>query len=421
MPGGYRIFIVLAPFVWIAVFHSFGLYSPDRFSGAEKLRRVISAVSIGWILMMMASFWTQSAFSRAWVGLTWVLALLFEAVSRRSWDFYFLSRGHVMRRTLIVGTREEAQRFCGALRDSASGFLPIGYVAASDPFIVPQGDGLRLVGRIENLAEVISRERADCIFVVSSEVDCEKMSDVLDAARPAKTEVRVVANLPQLLTTRLTVQDVGGFTTLSLKSAYLSGFQSATKRALDLTVATTALIFTLPLWAAIAIAVKLSSPGPIFFKQERVTKGGRQFTMYKFRTMVGRGSEVLEERGVDLTTPFFKLGKEDPRLTSVGSLLRRLSIDELPQLLNVIKGEMSLVGPRPLPADQVAANLDLLRSRHDVPAGITGWWQIQGRSEIPPQEAVQMDVFYIENWSLALDLFILMKTLSVVTTKRGAI
>jgi lipopolysaccharide/colanic/teichoic acid biosynthesis glycosyltransferase len=135
--------------------------------------------------------------------------------------------------------------------------------------------------------------------------------------------------------------------------------------------------------------------------------------------MSADGDRILEERGIDLTAPYFKLD-HDPRVGRLGRFLRRSSIDELPQLYNVIKGDMSLVGPRPLPADQVAANLELLGPRHEVPAGVTGWWQIQGRSEIEPEKAVEMDLFYIDNWSLAFDLFILAKTLGVVTLRKGA-
>jgi lipopolysaccharide/colanic/teichoic acid biosynthesis glycosyltransferase len=144
--------------------------------------------------------------------------------------------------------------------------------------------------------------------------------------------------------------------------------------------------------------------------------------MYKFRTMRDDADRLLEELEVDPSAPFFKLGAEDPRLTRVGRFLRKYSLDELPQLLNVLKGEMSLVGPRPLPAEQVAANLELLGPRHEVSAGVTGWWQVQGRSEVDDaDEAVRMDLFYIENWSLALDLFVLLKTFGAVLAKRGAV
>jgi lipopolysaccharide/colanic/teichoic acid biosynthesis glycosyltransferase len=171
----------------------------------------------------------------------------------------------------------------------------------------------------------------------------------------------------------------------------------------------------LPLCLVIALAIAVSSKGPVLFRHKRVTKDGRLFTMYKFRTMV----QNADKMPVKTTDAFFKL-QRDPRLTKVGGFLRRFSLDEIPQLLNVIIGDMSLVGPRPLPAEQVAANPQLMEARHQIRSGITGWWQTNGRSDVPAEEAVRMDAFYIENWSLSLDLYILFKTLGCVLGGKGA-
>jgi lipopolysaccharide/colanic/teichoic acid biosynthesis glycosyltransferase len=210
------------------------------------------------------------------------------------------------------------------------------------------------------------------------------------------------------------LQQVGPVIALSLRPVRLSGKQALAKRAFDLVLGSLVLLATLPIWLAAAIAIRLTSPGPVFFHQERVTKGGRIFKMHKFRTM----REDLPA-GADTTVPFFKLD-QDPRITPVGHLLRKWSLDELPQLWNVIRGEMSLVGPRPLPAEQVAANLELLGPRHEVPAGMTGWWQINGRSDVAPTQAVRLDAFYIENWSLTFDLYITLKTLWTIIERKGA-
>jgi lipopolysaccharide/colanic/teichoic acid biosynthesis glycosyltransferase len=189
------------------------------------------------------------------------------------------------------------------------------------------------------------------------------------------------------------------------------------KRAFDLLIASIVCVVAVPVAAIAAAALRFGSKGPVLFKQDRVTRGGRVFEMYKFRTMVTNGDN---EHDIDTSTPFFKM-QEDPRVTRIGRILRRTSLDELPQLINVLRGDMSLVGPRPLPADQVAANLDLLDARHEVPAGVTGWWQISGRSSIGPEEAVRMDLFYIENWSLSLDVYVLLKTVGVLATRKGAL
>jgi lipopolysaccharide/colanic/teichoic acid biosynthesis glycosyltransferase len=206
---------------------------------------------------------------------------------------------------------------------------------------------------------------------------------------------------------------------LFLKPVRLTGTQAMQKRIFDMLLATAGAIAFLPVMAATALAIKLTSPGPVLFRQRRVTKGGHVFSVFKFRTMHENADEILRERGIDPSVPFFKL-QDDPRITRVGRFIRKTSIDELPQLFNVILGEMSLVGPRPLPVDQVLANEPLLSPRHEVPAGVSGWWQVQGRSDVSPEEALRLDIFYIENWSLSLDLYIVLKTLQVLASRRGA-
>jgi lipopolysaccharide/colanic/teichoic acid biosynthesis glycosyltransferase len=207
---------------------------------------------------------------------------------------------------------------------------------------------------------------------------------------------------------------------LALRPVRLTRTQALVKRSFDVTVAAVGVALIFPVWLLIALAIRVGSPGPVLFRQPRVTRGGRVFTMYKFRTMREDGASVIDQSGLDITRPFFKI-PDDPRLTRVGRLLRRTSLDELPQFLNVLKGDMSLVGPRPLPAEQVAANYELLEPRHEMLAGVTGWWQINGRSDLSLKEALQHDLFYIENWSLALDLYVLSKTLGAVIAGRGAI
>jgi lipopolysaccharide/colanic/teichoic acid biosynthesis glycosyltransferase len=191
------------------------------------------------------------------------------------------------------------------------------------------------------------------------------------------------------------------------------------KRGLDIGLAGFCLVVASPIFLLVALAVKATSRGPVFYSQARVTEGGRTFRMYKFRTMSMEADRYVKEQSIDTSRPFFKL-QQDPRLTRVGRHLRNLSLDELPQLWNVLLGDMSLVGPRPLPAEQVSANLELLGPRHEVRAGVTGWWQIQGRANLDAEEAIRMDHFYIENWSPALDVYILLRTIGVVLKGSGA-
>jgi exopolysaccharide biosynthesis polyprenyl glycosylphosphotransferase len=407
------------PAGWVATFFVFGLYAPRHLSAVEEFRRIIGATSFGMVAMVMTGFWSSHEIGRATIGIAWVLALVSELLTRRMWRLEVARRradGSLSLRTLVVGTNDEAARLAEELNKEGSGFSPVGFVAASSTNVQPAD--LDVAGGIHRLTETIRERGAECIFVASSAVRSDEMLNVLQAARQAGLDVRISAQLPEILASRVAIQNVGNSLALSVRPLQLSRAQRLLKRAFDLAIAGAVLMCTLPLWAVIAAAIRFTSAGPAFFTQTRVTQGGRTFRMIKFRTMV----TDAEARGivVDTSQAFFKM-EDDPRITRIGRLLRKTSLDELPQLLNVIKGEMSLVGPRPLPEDQVKAHPELLSGRLEVQAGMTGWWQIQGRSDVSAEEAVRMDVFYIENWSVSLDLYILMKTAGVVVARSGAV
>jgi exopolysaccharide biosynthesis polyprenyl glycosylphosphotransferase len=415
LPSRELILMAMAPLVWVLVFQAFSLYGPMYLSPAEEFRRTVGATGVGVVLLVMVAFWSKSTFSRGWIGLTFVLALLLELMARRFWRLYQHHRkldGSLALRTLIIGSTGEAIRLAHALGEPGSGFMPLGYVQPHG--VWEAGDTLPVLGGIEQLRELVVEQSVDCLFVASTLVEADALEVVSQAGRQQGVQVLVSANMNHVLSSRLALQQVGSVIALSLRPVRLSGKQAVAKRAFDLVVGSLVLAATLPVWLVAAVAIRLTSPGPVLFHQERVTKGGRTFWMHKFRTM--RQDPATE---ADTTVPFFKLD-QDPRITKVGHLLRKWSLDELPQLWNVVRGEMSLVGPRPLPTEQVAANLELLGFRHEVPAGMTGWWQINGRSDVAPTQAVRLDAFYIENWSLAFDLYITLKTVSTVMERKGA-
>ena len=416
LPPAELVLIGTAPLVWVLVFQAFRLYSPLHLSAAEEFRRTIGATGTGMVLLVMVSFWTKSSYSRVWVALTWALVLAFELLTRWALRLYLYRRkldGRLTLRTLIIGSTGEAVLLAQALSTPGSGFLPLGYV--QPPGCLESEDTLPVLGGTERLRDLIGEQSVDCLFVASTLVRPDVVELVAHAARQEGIHVLIsAANMTHVLSSRLSLQQIGSVTALSLRPVRLTGKQAVAKRAFDLLVGSTLLLATLPIWLAAGIVVRLTSPGPVFFYQERVTKGGRTFRMYKFRTM----RQGLES-SLDTTAPFFKLD-HDPRVTPVGHLLRKWSLDELPQLWNVIRGEMSLVGPRPLITAQVASDLELLGPRHEVPAGMTGWWQTNGRNDVSPEAAVRLDTFYIENWSLAFDLYILLKTIATVIARKGA-
>ncbi len=299
-----------------------------------------------------------------------------------------------------------------------SGFRPLGFINVESPVVTFSDRPTQEA--VEQLRGVFREYSPDCVFVASPGISSFQLTAIMQAARQEGLVVRIFTHLHGVMPSRLTVHSFGpGGVALALKPARLTTAQRAVKRAMDLCIAGLGLLVALPLLVVIALLIKLTSRGPVLFRQERVTEDGRTFQMLKFRTMRQDADRVAADHAMDTSVPFFKM-KDDPRLTRLGRWLRKLSLDEVPQLLNVVRGDMSLVGPRPLPADQVAANQELLGPRHEVRAGITGWWQIQGRSDVTPEEAIGMDGFYIQNWSPLLDMYILLRTLRVLVGHTGA-
>ena len=413
--------LTIGPIVWVGVFHAFGLYGSMHLSAAEEFRRIISAASVGVALLLIAVLpsWVPDS-SRARIALAWIAAIALELAARRIWRWcirILRRRGDLALRTIIVGTNEEAARIIGAMSRPVRGFLPLGSVeTASGGRPV---DDRRVLGRVESLEGLVRELGIECVFVAASSATQDEVLAISRLCRREGIEMRVSANLPDILVSRLAVQSLDDVLTLSLKPARLSPTQALLKRSFDLAIGLVVGIVLIPIMLMIAVLVPATSRGPVLFRQTRVTKDGRPFTMLKFRTMVRDPERALQGKLIDLTKPFFKM-RDDPRLTRIGRILRATSLDELPQLWNVLRGDMSLVGPRPLPADQVAANQELLEPRHEVRAGLTGWWQVNGRSEVEVERALQMDLFYIENWSLSLDLYILLKTIGILLAGRGA-
>jgi exopolysaccharide biosynthesis polyprenyl glycosylphosphotransferase len=417
----FALLLAAAPLIVLAVFGAAHLYQALRFAPAEEFRRIVLAVSAAIVVLMLDSFWLKANLSRAWIGTSWALALVAALFARRLWHARFgrlRARGVLSFPTVLVGENDEARRLLTIMGTPSFGFRPIGVVATGDV-------GIRLnvpvLGRVSELREVLVSSGAECVFVAASAVDGEDLKAIAKAVRLSGVEVRITATLPEVLASRLTVQPLGGLAALSFQPVRLSGGQVIAKFTFDILVAGCLALVLSPLLAAIAIGVKLSSPGPVLFRQRRIGLRGRPFTMMKFRTMrIGADRDVASLRTEhQVQDVMFKM-RDDPRVTRVGRWLRRFSLDELPQLFNVIRGDMSLVGPRPALPEEVARYEDWHLDRLEVPPGITGLWQISGRADLSFDECVQLDLFYIENWSLAYELFILAKTIPVLLSQRGA-
>jgi exopolysaccharide biosynthesis polyprenyl glycosylphosphotransferase len=273
----------------------------------------------------------------------------------------------------------------------------------------------------ESLAERIALARPDEVILQEGDFDEADVVEVVETAHRAGVKVRIAPKTTELLLQRGEYVPGQGVPLFELRPPVLAGADWALKKTFDLAVSTLVVVVGLPIWALIALAIKLDSRGPVLYRDRRVGVGEREFGMLKFRTMVVGAAEQqdeLEERN-EAGGALFKI-REDPRVTRVGRALRRLSIDELPQVLNVLRGEMSLVGPRPLPLRDYSQLEQWHRRRYNVLPGITGLWQISGRSALTFDDLVRLDFYYIENWSIWLDISILVKTIPAVLAGRGA-
>jgi exopolysaccharide biosynthesis polyprenyl glycosylphosphotransferase len=398
--------------LWITLLGSFGLHARSV-PAVEETRRLLTASC----LATLAGTAVAPPVSRtAYLAMAGLL-FGFEVVTRMGWRAVLrrLQRaGQLMRRTLIIGDNEEAVALATRLQDRELGFRALGFVATSGR---DEGPLALTVAHVEDLPGAIAAHDVSCLFVASSAVDGEDLKAVTRAARQADVEVRLSTNLAHVRGTRLAYDGVGDAVTVVLASARLSPLKAILKRTVDIAVAGLALVVTAPVCLVISAAVLVSSGRPVLFRQERTTKDGRTFTLLKFRSMPVSPSR--EPSGTEDGSLFTKV-KDPDAFTPVGRVLRTWSLDELPQLWNVLRGDMSLVGPRPLPREHVVAHTDVAGDRHEVRAGLTGWWQINGRSDLSDDEALRSDLFYIENWSLSLDLLIIARTFRAVLSRKGA-
>jgi len=280
---------------------------------------------------------------------------------------------------------------------------------------------IKALGPVENLSEVIKAYDINQVIITLPWQYHRKTVRLVLEAEEAGVRARVVPDLFQLSLGGVDVETINGIPLISIKQTALTGWNLILKRALDLSLSLVIVLLTAPLWALIALAIKLDSPGPVFFTQERAGKYGRPFKVYKFRSMYV-GAEAEQQKLAaqnEASGPLFKI-RDDPRRTRVGRFIRRTSLDELPQFINVIRGEMSIVGPRPALFSEVAQYQDWQRKRLEIQPGITGLWQVSGRSDLTFDEMVMLDIYYGENWSLGADIRIMLRTIPQVLFGDGA-
>ncbi|MGH3131547.1 MAG: sugar transferase [Gaiellaceae bacterium] len=353
---------------------------------------------------------TAVVFSTVLIG---VFRASYESITRD-----VLRLAGVRRRAVLVGEGEHLAELYRALGFGRSG-IEYEFLGA----VAPAEDGIPLpvLGAPGALASVLDTNRVDELIVTDSDFDTQRLLDIVDEAHRRGVKVRVAPKTTELLTHRAEYIPGQGVPLFELRPPVFAGTDWVVKRAFDLVVSVGLVVVGLPLWLALAAAIKLTSPGPIFYRDRRVGLHEREFGMFKFRTMRAdaAGLQAGLEGSNEADGPLFKI-RDDPRVTGVGRVLRRLSLDEVPNVLNVLRGEMSLVGPRPLPVRDFERLESWHRKRYLVLPGMTGLWQVSGRSGLSFDDLVRLDFYYLENWSVWLDISILVKTLPAVLARRGA-
>jgi exopolysaccharide biosynthesis polyprenyl glycosylphosphotransferase len=407
--------------VTVLVFWHNGLYaSREQRAGVG---RVVSSLLL--VLVVTLAFAVGSGYHHTTFGLyatAFVLGVAVIGGLRASYDV--LTRdlwrmAGVRRRAVLVGANDRLVDLRRALGLGRSGidydFLGALTLDGLDDPLLP------VLGSVDDAGDVLERLHPDELIVSGVDLDDGTLFQLVDLAHERRVKVQVAPTTTELLTQRAEYVPGQGVPLFELRPPVFLGWDWMVKRAFDIVVSSLLILLGTPIWLLLAAAVKLDSPGPVFFRDRRVGLGEREFGMFKFRSMYTNASErqAALEAANEASGPLFKI-KDDPRVTRVGKILRRYSLDELPQVLNVLRGEMSLVGPRPLPLRDYVQLEEWHRKRYLVLPGMTGLWQVSGRIELTFDDLVRLDFYYLENWSIWLDISILAKTLPAVVARRGA-
>ena len=422
----YTLITFLAAPLWISLFYLYGLYEPRQVLGpVNEFKQVFHGVVAGTVVIFMAASLFKVDIARGWVLISMFSGLVVVGGERlvvRKTLHFMRRRGGDATRTIVLGANHEGRTVAKTLeREAWLGYKVIGFVDDDLPEGHELPDGYKVIGPSSRLKELIEQRNANLILVAASAFDTAQLNRLFWELQDTNIDLQITSGTIDLLASRMIVQSVAGVPLLYVRRTGMNRIQQTMKRTLDVFGSAFGLLLLSPFLIAMALWIKRDSEGGAFFKQVRVGRDGEHFTCWKYRTMIHNAESLRAELEHLSEGPglLFKM-REDPRITDAGKVLRRYSLDELPQLWNVLKGEMSLVGPRPALPSEVEQYDDWVRNRLKVPPGMTGLWQVSGRTETSFSDYVRYDLFYIQNWSLSLDLWILWRTLRAVTTAEGA-
>lgn len=403
--------LLAAAVIWPFFLRLFGAYDTRRTrSPLDELRAIVPAVGVSCLVLIGFFYFFEFRFiSRILLAYFLLLDLLFLVNFRllaRALLQWLAATGHA-RRVLVVDAGVAGEEIAAMIRSHPwSGLELVGF---ADEGGTAEAHGFPVLGGTNEVPRLVQDHAIDDVIVALPAREHEKIVRLALELLPLPVQVRIVPERFEMISARARVEDFWGVPLIGIRDPAITGFDRAVKRAFDIVIGGIAVLLLAPLMFVLALAIKFDSAGPVFYGPWRVGENGRLFRMWKFRTMV-----VDADRD-----PRFK-SRDDPRKTRVGTVLRRWSLDELPNLFNVLLGDMSLVGPRPEQPWIVEKYEPWQRKRFAVPPGMTGWWQVNGRSDKPLHENVEYDIYYIQNYTPLLDLIILFKTVPVVLRGKGA-
>jgi exopolysaccharide biosynthesis polyprenyl glycosylphosphotransferase len=389
----------------------------------EEASNVVRAMTVGVGFLVLLAFGVQfKSLSRLLVLFVAVFALsavLIERFLARRVFARLRASGKLSRPVVIVGTDAHSIGIMHSyVRDPSLGYRVVGFVGDDD---IGSRAGVSVLGTVDELDRILVEQRAIGVVISQHSVGPDDVNALTRRLTDDGYHVAIASSLADIDITRLRPQVLDGRTMIYVEPTIRHGWRSVAKRAFDLALASSLLVLSAPVWLMAAIAIKIDSRGPVLYRQTRVGRHGQLFTMIKMRTMVvdadERRAQLADQNEAD--GPLFKIA-DDPRITRIGRFLRQASIDEIPQLISVLRGEMSMVGPRPALPDEVEHWDDALHDRLRVLPGLTGMWQVSGRSQMGFDEYKRLDLYYVDNWSLAHDVRICARTIGVVLTRRGA-
>ncbi len=414
--------------IWVAIFGIVGLYNRQNlFHGKHETALLMNASTASVFLVMVTDFLeTDLVMARGWLLLAWVATFISTSIGRfaiRRVVQVLRRNGLLLSPAIIVGTNQEARLLAEQFSlQQYSGLKIVGFV---DGALLPNTlvyRNLKTIGSLEHIDQIVQDHEVSEVILAASSVDQASLMTLFQKfGFSDSVNLRMSSGLYEIIATGFQVTEFSNVPLVGINKVRLTGLNQAAKLLLDYSLAIPLLVVLIPVLAIIALLVKIDSPGPVIYRRRVMGVGGSQFDAYKFRTMVTNGDEILKSHPemMEEYQKNIKL-KFDPRVTRLGRLLRKASLDELPQIFNVLKNEMSLVGPRMICPEEMAlyqqAGINLLT----VKPGITGLWQVSGRSDTSYEARVQMDMYYIRNWSIWMDLQLLLRTIPSVLFGKGA-